>query len=187
MIVLMVLGSSSVTIPAGWTQIGTELTSDGGYRFKAAYRVKQSGDPTSFTGWTNCEYWLSGIWSGNDATPLVASSFATYSSTTNIPLPSLTASGVAGDAAAYLITGEGFQTFTPAANYTERGDNGQSQTVGDRLALTAGQSTSGTVVGNGADSGCVLHLIIQSSNTDEFANPHEGTAPWSSIWRPARV
>lgn len=157
---VLITAGTSVSQPGGWTQIGVEL----GSVAKAWYRVRQSGDGASYT-FTNCDFWIIGCWFNvNGSNPIVDDDFALHTAGVNIPLPSLTASGVAGDAAIYLITGDSTSTYTTAANYLERLDTGNSQTAGDRLGLTASQATSGTVVSTGGDNSVVLHLIARSTN-----------------------
>lgn len=165
LILVMYVGATTPTIPAGFTQIGTALTLT--YVGVAAYRVRQSGDSLTYSGWTNGEYYnvivLSGI--GTDPGPVVASNFATYTASANWPLPSLTASGVAGDGAAYVLIGEGFSSFSQPTDYTERYDAGNSNANGTRLGLTASQSTSGTATVSPDDDGWILHVIARSSNS----------------------
>ena len=186
LILVLALGGASVTIPAGFTQIGSEVVNT--YYAKLAYRIRQVVDGGNYPGWTNTAYWICSAWSGVDGTnPIVASSFAGYSADANIPLPSLTASGIAGDAGIYHIMSEGYDSFTPAANYTERLDPTEGVTIGDRAGLTASQSTSGTVVSDPATISYVGHIVARSNNTGVVWYDHEGVAPWSSIWRPGRA
>jgi len=156
------VGPAVPTIPGGWTQIGTSKSGGGWYGI-AAYRIRRSGDST-YSGWTNAAGWTLGAYRNvTTGDPLVASDFSFYSGT-SIPLPSLTASPIAGDGAVYNITGLGSSTYT-VTTYAEELDTGASQTVGDRLGLTANQSTSGTVTASPTDSSWVLHVIARSTNT----------------------
>lgn len=169
-LVTLVGNGVGTTIPAGFTQLGTTLNFSGLYYGSIAYRIRQPGDGASYTGFTNCIGWSCGTYRNVDTgDPFVDSNFATYSANANIPLPSLTASDVAGDGAVYLIQGLGFESYTFATNYTERQDTGSSQTIGDRLSLTASQATSGTVVSGGTDSSFVLHAIMRSTNVGGLA------------------
>lgn len=167
LILVMYVGATTPTVPAGFTQIGTALTLT--YVGVAAYRVRQAGDSLTYSGWTNGEYWNVIVLSGVDTSnPIVASNFAIYTASANWPLPSLTASGVAGDGAAYVLIGEGFSQFSQPTNYTERYDAGNSNANGDRLGLTASQSTSGTATVSPDDDGWILHVIARSSNARKW-------------------
>lgn len=160
----------ATTIPGTFTQLGTDLNFSGLYFGSIAYRIRQVGDGASYSGFTDCIGWSCATYRNVDTTdPFVDSNFATYSANANIPLPSLTASDVAGDGAVYLIQGLSFESYTFATNYTERQDTGSSQTIGDRLSLTASQATSGTVTSGGTDSSFVLHAIMRSTNVGGLA------------------
>jgi len=164
LMIVQVIGTTAPTIPAGWVQLGATLGPIDTYYGKCAYRFRQGGD-TTYTGWTDCLGWvLEAFYNVNTDTTFSASNFATYTTDKNIPLPSLTADAVAGDAALYLIQGTGFVTYT-TSTYTERQDVGTSQTSGDRLSLTSSQTTSGTVVSGSTDQSFVLHAIIHSTNS----------------------
>ena len=161
LMVAAAIDTSSMSAPAGWTRIGTEQTPGSTY-VSFFYRFRQAGDtfPTFSSAWNT--YVIVGAFINvSSSAPLYAVS-TTEVSTANPTLPSLTASGTAGDAAIYMAIGESGIPYAPPTDYTEAFDNGYDETLGYRLNLSASQSTSGTLTVAASNKG-LLHLILKKA------------------------
>ncbi len=182
-----VLAQPAVVAPAGWTRLGAEIPcGPGAFRFYGSYwyRLWRAGD-ASWT-WTNSAATQIAVYRNVDqGAPFVASDVALHGEpggtpTFSIALPSLVASAT-GDAAHYQSLGIYHAAFAAPANYVDRAiGRADSTTSGDRLGLTAGQASSGTLtLVDNFDSGAHLHAVLRAArNTGVAISPATASLDW---------
>lgn len=184
LIVLTTIGNPEPSLPAGFTQLGSTSTLDGGYYTKHGWRIRQAGD-SSYTCTNAAEIHTLTFANADPANPIGDYSAWTESGAGgdpwNVVLPTLTAPAVDGCAALYSVAGSYHAIFPAVTNYT--GDftgNADDTGAGHRLSLTSGQTTGGTCAETSTAGGVSqgwLHAIVRAAVPAAARLPNSGTRP----------
>lgn len=175
-------GVPTCTVPSGWTLIQQQGSGwyDNNVLFgendllTVIYRVVQAGDttwPVTMTGPTTADYIVTERWSGQDTTPVGASSAAQSISATGI---STTGGGDVVMFIEALTNGWGSDTvtgsFTPPSGYTERIDQSpSSRVITEADAIYNSPSSTGTITPvaipnidpNGRGAGAPISVLVE--------------------------
>ena len=167
--VVGVIGQGSTAPPGGWSPIGsTTRCGPPGFEYDVyyAWRIRRADDGSySFPRATAVQI---AVYADVDPGQPVGASQVARHVASGFDLGTLAASDHDGDAAHYQSLGVYHGAFDAPAGYTERQDGVDATTAGDRLGLSANQSTGGRVLCTDAshqpllDDGVHLHVIVRA-------------------------
>lgn len=141
---------------SGWTKItGRSNIGGSGYDLDWVWRVWQMGD--SLPSWSEGlpELWC---YTNTDPTTPIYDQAVSQGDATTRTLTSITARAD-GDLALYANGGVGFGSLGTPSGYTERSDSTFDTSAGEKAALDADESTSGSFSGSGYEW-VLLHIIL---------------------------